>query len=161
MYLWVEGGDYRSREKASVQLHSFDNSGLIGERSLCDKFYHLYCVIVYLFGWFFLTSSMTHHYDRPWSTQPHTQREMAQLKTRQEQVHVLISMSVWHLVFILYLLKTISVSFLLTCKVILSSTPPSPSLSQATAGNNGGSSDNVWPDWGFDWSISFSSCQLC
>lgn len=33
---------------------------------------------------------MANQYDRPWSTQPHTQREMAQLKTRQEQVHVLI-----------------------------------------------------------------------
>ncbi|XP_020625654.1 calcyphosin-2-like [Orbicella faveolata] len=28
---------------------------------------------------------MTNQYDRPWSTQPHTQREMAQFKTRQEQ----------------------------------------------------------------------------
>ena len=34
---------------------------------------------------------MTNHYDRPWSIQPHTQREMAQLKTRQEQVHALIT----------------------------------------------------------------------
>lgn len=33
---------------------------------------------------------MANQYDRPWSTQPHTRREMAQLKTRQEQVHVLI-----------------------------------------------------------------------
>jgi len=30
-------------------------------------------------------NGMAKQYDRPWSTQPHTQREMAQLKTRQEQ----------------------------------------------------------------------------
>lgn len=34
---------------------------------------------------------MANQHDRPWSTQPHTQREMAQLKTRQERVHILIS----------------------------------------------------------------------
>ena len=51
-----------------------------------DKFYYFYLAVFISYH-----SGMTNPHDIPWSTQPHTQREMAQLKTRQEQVHVLIS----------------------------------------------------------------------
>lgn len=90
LHVSLDRGRWLQIKRESLSAMSYQREEL---NMFSDKFYNFYCMIIYLFGCFFsYNSGMTNPHDRPWSTQPHTQREMAQLKTRQEQVHVLISM---------------------------------------------------------------------